>query len=43
MPGFMPGIHVLVTRQQAKRGWPGRAQPWRAGTRCVQFGAAEQQ
>jgi len=28
MPGFMPGIHVLLSRTR-RRGWPGRARPWR--------------
>jgi len=31
MPGFLPGIHVLVAEQSARRGWPGQARPWRCG------------
>jgi len=29
MPGLGPGIHVFTAQQQARRGWPGRARPWR--------------
>jgi len=29
VPGLVPGIHVLWQRQQARRGWPGQARPWR--------------
>jgi len=29
MTGFMPGIHVLAALQHQRRGWPGRARPWR--------------
>jgi len=29
MPGLDPGIHVLTAWQQERRGWPGRARPWR--------------
>jgi len=29
MPGLMPGIHVLRFRRERRRGWPGRARPWR--------------
>ncbi len=27
MPGIVPGIHVLVLVDRARRGWPGRARP----------------
>jgi len=29
MPGLVPGIHVLRSAQGQRRGWPGRARPWR--------------
>jgi len=29
MPGLVPGIHVLTSLQDQRRGWPGRARPWR--------------
>jgi len=29
MPGLAPGIHVFTAQQQARRGWPGQARPWR--------------
>jgi len=30
MPGLVPGIHVFSVWQQARRGWPGQARPWRS-------------
>jgi hypothetical protein len=27
MPGFMPGIRVLMRTRQARRRWPGQARP----------------
>jgi len=31
MPALVAGIHVLQTMQHQRRGWPGRARPWRCG------------
>jgi hypothetical protein len=27
MPGLVPGIHVFVSIEQERRGWPGQARP----------------
>jgi hypothetical protein len=27
MPGFIPGIHVLLDARHWRRGWPGQARP----------------
>jgi len=37
MPSLVPGIHVLLVAQQARRGWPGQARPWRPRGRGEQL------
>jgi len=33
MPALVAGIHVFAPLQFWRRGWPGRARPWRLGPR----------
>jgi hypothetical protein len=33
MPGLVPGIHVLSSLKQERRGWPGQARPLKKAVR----------
>jgi len=41
MAGFIPAIHVFTDPLQERRGWPGRARPWRATTQASGLWALE--
>jgi len=41
MLGLVPGIHALSVSQQARRGWPGQARPWRRHVEVGTIGVRE--